>query len=145
MCGYSTKTALIGFSPKICTNRKTFYSLWNITKTHVIVRIAHIEIELIKDSCAVFYHISPGNKLQTTTGGLRMGRFKKCGFTIARLIIWSQDIQFYSEIDAIPHNSAIFSLNASIDSKSAVSNSTQNFWDNFPRYSRTLCISKKKE
>ena len=42
-------------------------------------------------------------------------------------------------MSAIPCYSAIFGTHTSIDSNSAVSDSKQNFLDNFPRYSRTLC------
>ena len=45
--------------------------------------------------------------------------------------------RIYSIISAIPRYSAIFGSHASIDSNSAVSDSAQNFWDKFPRYSRT--------
>ena len=37
----------------------------------------------------------------------------------------------------IPRKSVVFGSHTSIDSNSAVSDSTQKFWDKFPRYSRT--------
>ena len=39
------------------------------------------------------------------------------------LTFWSQNIQFYSEISVIPHNSNIFGLHTGIDSNSVVSSS----------------------
>ena len=48
--------------------------------------------------------------------------------------------RFYSIICAIPCNSVVFGSHTSIDSNSAVLDSAQNFWDKFPRYSRTPCM-----
>ena len=37
-----------------------------------------------------------------------------CGFTIERLTFWSQNIRFYTENSAIPHNSIVFGSHTSM-------------------------------